>query len=121
MTFLFRGQYSPPTYEAVRAWFGLFVIFASLALPMLMVARFLANRTNRGTYWALAIPATITCLDLLVLLAIPTIWLIHRIATMGNTGNRTTALVFATFAFLTILAFLTWLLRPSPRAHRSSL
>lgn len=111
LSFLLNGQYRPPTYEAVHAWYALFAIYSALSLPPLAIARLLALRRRPAILWTLRAASAIVFLHLFLLLLLPSTWLAHRIVTMGPTGNRIAALAAAALACCTLAAMLIWIVR----------
>ena len=103
----------------IRKWLIVFTVFTGGILPYVAIVRWLSDRRTRAGYWCFAIPMIILSLYLIVVLTVPTWWLIQYVSALGYTPRRARGLAFCAGGYAVNLALLYWQLRPAEEGARA--
>ena len=123
---LFRSEFDPSVVgnaldqPTIGKQFVLFALFAAPVLPYILIVRWLSDRRTRAGYWAFALPTIGLCACLLILLTVPSYWLLQYVHAMGSTPRRVRGLVFSVVSYIVVLALLSWQLRPPTRVRAAT-
>jgi len=107
-----------PTIGKWLIWFSILVV---VAVPNIVFARWLADRSTRARYWMFAIPVLVIGGLLLCALMWSLCMLVQYVYWMGFTPKRTFGLSFCLAALVLLPWFLLWnLRRPTSRRQEST-
>lgn len=126
--YVFTGKLFTERFDIVHAgsaldqptigkWLLWFSVLATLAVPVIVLARWLADRSTRFRYWTFAIPVLVICVLILCVLLGPLCMLIQYVYWMGFTPKRAFGLSFSLAALVLLPWFLRWSLRRPCRRH----
>jgi len=97
-----------PTIGKWLFWFSVLVIFAA---PIIVVIRWLADRSSAIRQWAFALPVMVIGVLILSVLMFPLCMLVQYVFWMGFTSKRVFGLSFSVAALVLFPWFLCWSLR----------
>jgi hypothetical protein len=103
----------------IGKWLIWFSVLAALAVPNIILARWLADRSTRFRYWVFAIPVLVIGVLMLCVLMWPLCMLVQYVYWMGFTPKRIFGLSFSLAALVLLPWFLRWSLRRPRRSHLS--
>jgi hypothetical protein len=103
----------------IGKWLFWFVVMTFIAIPVMLLARWLGNRRSRWGYWVFAVPTAIMTLQLGCVLLWPLCMLVQYTYSMGITPKRLFGLFFCSLAFGFLGLFLRWALRPPAKSSKS--
>lgn len=121
-TYIFSGALFSQPFNIIHAgysmdqptigkWLIWFAILTFLAVPTLLLARLVNDRSSMVRYWAFAAPVLIFTILLLSILTPPVCLLVQYIFWMGFTPMRITGLAGSAAGFVGLIVFCWWNLR----------
>jgi hypothetical protein len=95
----------------IGKWLLWFSVLTAFSVPLILLTRWLGDRSTRIGYWTFAIPVVIIGGLLLCVAMLPLCLLIQYVYWMGFTPNRVFGLSFGLAALIILPCFLRWTLR----------